>query len=163
MKKLFVDKRACLGCRFCEIICSLAHSGNKVKPSASRIKLQEDLAECKFKPVVCRACEHPECVEACDYDAIQPHPELGVPVIDPEKCTGCLACLEACPFNAMFQSDPDQPPLVCDLCAGDPKCVQYCPMHPTKAHAALNYISPEKWATVKAGPVERDLDQQKTG
>jgi len=160
-RKLFVDKRACLGCRFCEIICSLAHSGDKVQPSESRIRLHEDLADCKFDPIVCRACKNPQCVKACEHDAISPHPELKVPVIDREKCTACLACLESCPFNAMFQSDEGLPPLVCDLCGGDPKCVKYCPMHPTKAHAALNFISPEEWKKLKAGPAERKVVRNK--
>ncbi len=35
------------------------------------------------------------CVSACQYDAI--HIVDGRAVVDPERCTGCLACARACP------------------------------------------------------------------
>ena len=37
------------------------------------------------------------CAKACQFDAM--HVINGVAVVDPEKCTGCLACAEACPRN----------------------------------------------------------------
>ena len=126
MKKLFVDKRACLGCRFCEIICSLVHSGDKVQPSASRIRLQENLADCIFEPVVCRACKNPQCVKACDYDAIQPHPELNVPVIDPEKCTGCTLCAKNCPVDAISGETKKVHVIDNSICVRCGKCITSC-------------------------------------
>jgi len=161
MKKLYVDKRVCLGCRFCEIICSLVHSGNKVNPSRSRIRLQEDPANSIFEPVVCRECRRPKCVEACEHNAIRKRSKLGVPVIDKEACVYCLECLKACPFDAVFPDGQEETPLICDLCDGDPQCVKYCPVHPTKTHAALIYTTPEKWKKVKSGPTESALDNKK--
>lgn len=161
MKKLFVDSRTCLGCHFCEIICSLTHLGNEVNPKKARIRVREDIANHIFKPVVCQACKKPKCVEACEHDAIHQDPKLKIPIIDAEKCTGCQACLKACPFDAIFYDAGEQIPLVCDLCGGDPQCVKYCPNHPTKTHTALNFTSPQHWAKVKAGPSETNL--QDTG
>jgi len=140
MKKLFVDKRACLGCRFCEIICSLVHSGNKVKPSASRIKLQEDLADCKFEPIVCRACKNPECVKACAYDAIQLHPELNVPVIDPEKCTACTICARKCPVDAIDGGKKKIHVIDQEKCTSCGTCYEVCPAR----FSAVTRISGEK-------------------
>lgn len=37
------------------------------------------------------------CVKACLFDAI--HVVDGVAVVDHEKCTGCLRCIDACPRN----------------------------------------------------------------
>lgn len=37
-----------------------------------------------------------DCAVACDFDAIQMN-ELGLPVVDVEKCTACGDCVDACP------------------------------------------------------------------
>lgn len=37
-----------------------------------------------------------DCIEACNFDAIHLD-ENGMRIIDPEKCTGCGACVKACP------------------------------------------------------------------
>ncbi|MGM0461183.1 MAG: RnfABCDGE type electron transport complex subunit B [Fibrobacterota bacterium] len=38
------------------------------------------------------------CVKACNYDAIT-ITDNGIAKVDPEKCTGCKACVPACPRN----------------------------------------------------------------
>jgi electron transport complex protein RnfB len=40
-----------------------------------------------------------DCVVACDYDAIYMDEETGLPVVIPDKCTSCGACVKACPRN----------------------------------------------------------------
>jgi len=42
-----------------------------------------------------------DCVTVCDFDAI--HMDDGLPVIDYEKCTGCGACVRACPRHIIEQ------------------------------------------------------------
>lgn len=37
-----------------------------------------------------------DCAHACDFDAIQMN-DVGIPVVDPVKCTACGDCVEACP------------------------------------------------------------------
>jgi Na+-translocating ferredoxin:NAD+ oxidoreductase subunit B len=39
-----------------------------------------------------------DCAVACDFDAIVMGP-TGLPVVDPEKCTACGDCVEACPLG----------------------------------------------------------------
>jgi H+/Na+-translocating ferredoxin:NAD+ oxidoreductase subunit B len=39
-----------------------------------------------------------DCAVACDFDAIVMSP-FGLPVVDPEKCTACGDCVDACPLG----------------------------------------------------------------
>ncbi len=39
-----------------------------------------------------------DCAVACDFDAIEMDP-FGLPVVDPEKCTACGDCVDACPLD----------------------------------------------------------------
>jgi electron transport complex protein RnfB len=48
-----------------------------------------------------------DCAVACDFDAIVMSPN-GLPVVDPDKCTACGDCVDACPlglFVLMPQND----------------------------------------------------------
>lgn len=44
----------------------------------------------------CRVCE-----KVCTFDAIRLSGPDGVPVIDPNKCTSCGDCVNACPEQAL--------------------------------------------------------------
>jgi Na+-translocating ferredoxin:NAD+ oxidoreductase RNF subunit RnfB len=39
-----------------------------------------------------------DCAVACSFDAIRMS-EFGLPVVDPEKCTACSDCVDACPLG----------------------------------------------------------------
>jgi len=39
-----------------------------------------------------------DCAVSCDFDAIQMS-EFGLPLVDPELCTACNDCVEACPLD----------------------------------------------------------------
>lgn len=45
-----------------------------------------------------------DCVRVCPFDAIY-MAEDGIPVIVPEKCTGCGKCVDACPKNIISLED----------------------------------------------------------
>ncbi|HBZ35739.1 MAG TPA: ferredoxin [Rikenellaceae bacterium] len=38
-----------------------------------------------------------DCEQACQFDAIKVNVETGLPEVDESKCTGCGACVKACP------------------------------------------------------------------
>lgn len=49
-----------------------------------------------------------DCAVVCDFDAIVMN-RVGLPVVDPEACTACGDCVEACPlglFELMSMDDP---------------------------------------------------------
>ena len=61
-----------------------------------------------------------DCVRVCDFDAIAMD-ETGLPVVDPERCTACGDCVEACPKNLFVLQPLDHRLLVqCrNLVSGD--------------------------------------------
>jgi len=48
-----------------------------------------------------------DCVEVCTFDAIHMDGN-GLPVVNLAKCTGCGACVKACPRNIMCLTDYDE-------------------------------------------------------
>ena len=66
-------------------------------------------------------------MSACPVDAITS--QDGVVQINDDACIGCHACVNACPFGAMYIHRDQDVPLKCDLCEdnGQPKCVAMCP------------------------------------
>lgn len=128
--KIVVDDGACVGCKICELICSLHHEG-AFHPFLSRIQVVRDPFAGHNVPTVCAQCQHPACVDACPEDAIGVNPLTGVVVIREEACTGCGCCADACPFNTekhVLRYHPQKKVyLKCDLCDGDPQCVAWCP------------------------------------
>ena len=118
------DHLRCTGCRRCEIACSLHHEG-RIWPEASRIRI--------FMPFpgvevihLCAQCDDYPCVEACPVEALRVDGETKAVLVDRERCTGCGACIEACPGQVPFLHPGDGKAVICDLCGGDPECVKVC-------------------------------------
>ncbi len=65
-----------------------------------------------------------DCAEACGFDAL--HMIEGRPVVDYDKCTGCGACVKACPRNLIEQIPFKQERMLTIACANkEPgKCVK---------------------------------------
>lgn len=141
LRRLVVDAKVCTGCRYCEIICSMHHEKNSINPQKSRIRVKSDLLRGDDTPKVCHQCGKPPCISACTVGAIQMDSQLHIPLIVPEKCTACKACLEACPFGEIFFDDERNVAIKCDLCYGDPQCVRFCRALPHIGHAALSYVT----------------------
>jgi len=124
------DNERCIWCRSCELICSLFHEG-ECNPSLSRIKISINLFEGKAEIYVCKQCEDPECLKACPSEAIKIDEKTGIPVILEDKCVGCGLCGKACPYNdegkVLFLNPKRKVYVKCDLCSGNPQCVQVCP------------------------------------
>jgi Fe-S-cluster-containing hydrogenase component 2 len=116
----------CSGCKLCELYCSLQHNG-AFNPKRARIRVVE-LATGVDIPVTCQQCQDPACQASCELKAIEYDEELKIVVVDEEKCTGCQACVGACPYGIVTIDPATHKAIKCDMCGGEePACVAICP------------------------------------
>jgi anaerobic carbon-monoxide dehydrogenase iron sulfur subunit len=127
--KIFPEK--CIGCKSCELACSLKNEG-EMNPGKSRITMlffhegTYPLPYCL--PLTCRQCADAPCLASCPVDAISRLKNVSkTVVIDGEACIKCGRCVSACPFGAMYFNAEERLPYKCELCGGDPACVSLCP------------------------------------
>jgi Fe-S-cluster-containing hydrogenase component 2 len=127
---ILVDRSICAGCRTCEAVCSLIHSGVH-DPELSRIQVRSDFLEIDLTANTCLQCTEPLCMEACPADAICVDEMTGARVVDEELCISCGDCVDACGdyFDPpRIRLDPvSEVAFKCDLCDGDPQCAKFCP------------------------------------
>lgn len=82
----------------------------------------------------CNHCENPPCVDCCPCGASHVHDMGGVVLVHHDKCSGCKACIAACPYNARF-IHPEGYADKCTFCIHRvekgmlPACVSVCPTH----------------------------------
>ncbi len=114
----------CTGCEACLLACSNRAAGG-YSPRAARMKVLKEKENIINRPLVCTQCENPFCLHSCPVEAIAKDEKSGVVLIDKEKCTSCGNCLAACP-DKMILWDQNGKADKCDLCEGNPLCVQYC-------------------------------------
>ena len=87
----------CSGCRLCELWCSLSKNGS-FNPHRSRIRVVELNTGIDI-PITCLQCENLACQTSCRFEALTYDEKLKIVVVDEEKCTGCQACVGACPYG----------------------------------------------------------------
>ncbi|MDD4143353.1 MAG: RnfABCDGE type electron transport complex subunit B [Prolixibacteraceae bacterium] len=103
-----------------------------------------------------------DCYEACDFNAIELRPQLGVPLIIDDNCVACGACVEACPNNLieLRKKFPKNRKVVvacrnqdkgavavkaCKVaCIGCGKCVKVCPFDAITLENNLAFIDSDK-------------------
>ena len=135
-KSLLVDIELCYDCHACEVACKQEHG---LAIGTFFIKVKEVGPKwigrklvLNYVPMFCKHCGKPPCIEACPEDAIYKRSD-GVVLIIEEKCTGCRACIEACPFGAPQYIPEKNVVQMCDLCIERtdkgqlPACVHHCP------------------------------------
>jgi Fe-S-cluster-containing hydrogenase component 2 len=127
-KAVSADAKVCAGCRTCEMICSLSHEGC-IDMGKSRIMVTSNPFKGSFAPRVCHQCADFPCCYACPEDAIGVDRGSGIVLINAERCTGCRACEEACPYNVIGYDAENKKAFKCDFCNGDPECVKWCPVN----------------------------------
>jgi len=118
------DPSKCVGCCVCEYVCSMEHE-KTYNPTKSRIRVIR-LNPFVNVAIACRLCEDPSCVIACPREALF-QSETGVIMVDEEKCNGCAWCVEVCDYGSIQLHPESRVVFVCDLCDGEPKCVEWCP------------------------------------
>ncbi len=159
---MIIDLERCVGCHACTIACKaewevpVANGRNWVNRLGPTMT-PEGLAS-TYYPGLCNHCDAPLCVEACPADQVEmtftdaksgktktltvaatwKDPFDGTVQIDKERCLGCGACADACPYGARYVNPDladDNSMGKADKCtyckprveAGlDPACVQTC-------------------------------------
>lgn len=116
-----VDLSRCTGCRRCETACAFFHTG-KVNRHQSRIRVVQFYEKGIDGPVVCTQCVERYCLK-CPDDALSLGSD-GQVIVSPTRCNLCGACEKNCPIGAVTIFDGFV--YICDLCGGNPKCIQAC-------------------------------------
>ena len=119
------DPEKCTGCKICEFVCS-GYKEGEFNPLLSRIRTVK-VGPILNTALACRLCDDPVCVRACPSKALSQNEDSGLINVDTDKCTGCGWCVEACEFGSITLPRDRGYVIICDLCDGDPKCVQMCP------------------------------------
>ncbi len=136
---MVIDQERCIGCEACSVACRIENNSSnfwiKVETQGTSIKDTPagkfpDLT-LNFLPRLCNHCENPPCIESCPVDALQKRDD-GIVILDQESCTGCQACLDACPYDVIVFDETSNLAEKCNLCAHrideglDPFCVLCC-------------------------------------
>ena len=125
MKTIIVDPHKCVGCRLCELMCSLKHTREfNLKRARIHVIGFEELFSL---PIMCFHCEKPYCAEVCPTGAITREEATGIVRISQDRCIGCKMCILACPFGNIVFSSEDKKAVKCEFCDGEPECVAFCP------------------------------------
>ena len=151
-----IDLSRCNGCNACVVACKVEHNA---PPGILPTKILEKEvgrypdANRMFIPVLCNHCDNPPCVPVCPTKATYSRAD-GIVLIDWDRCIGCGACIQACPYDQRFYVKdnrtvhpdgeircvnpasfpiPTGVPVKCDFCfhrvdkGRQPACVETCP------------------------------------
>ena len=124
-KTFFIRAEFCTGCGLCQLACSMVKE-KEPNPARARVSIERLVMDGLMLPHICLNCKKPPCIEACRRKAITRDARTGWVTIDEEKCNNCTLCIAACPYQAIVLT-PEKDVLLCDVCGGNPKCVEMCP------------------------------------
>ena len=129
-----VDTRRCVGCSACAIACK---EENALPPANARSWVETETRgiypnlRMEIRSQRCQQCSDAPCVANCPTGASH-FGKGGIVLVDRDLCTGCKACVAACPYEART-IHPDGYADKCTFCVHrvtrglDPACAAACP------------------------------------
>ena len=132
-----IDTLRCVGCMDCVVACK---TENDVPEGYNRDWIVTATTgrypelHTEIRSERCNHCDTPPCVSCCPCGASHVHERGGIVLVHHDKCSGCKACIAACPYDARF-IHPEGYADKCTFCvhrvedAQDPACVAVCPTH----------------------------------
>lgn len=130
-----LDQRRCIGCHACTVACK---SENEVPIGDFRtwVKYTEvgsfPAVRRHFAVLRCNQCTDAPCVTICPVTALDKRPD-GIVDLDKDVCIGCKACMQACPYDALYLNEDTGGAEKCHFCAHrieqglKPACEVVCP------------------------------------
>jgi Fe-S-cluster-containing dehydrogenase component len=130
-----IDNRRCIGCHACSVACKVEH---EVALGVARtwVKYVEKgefpATRRTFQVTRCNHCDDAPCVEICPTRSLFRRAD-GIVDFDPGRCIGCKACMQGCPYDALYIDPRTQTAAKCNYCAHkvdvglEPPCVTVCP------------------------------------
>jgi Fe-S-cluster-containing dehydrogenase component len=130
-----IDNRRCIGCHACSVACKAEH---EVPLGVARtwVKYVEKgefpATRRTFQVTRCNHCDDAPCVEICPTTALFRRRD-GIVDFDGRRCIGCKACIQGCPYDALYIDPATQTAAKCNYCAHrvevglEPPCVTVCP------------------------------------
>ena len=159
-----IDHSRCIGCHACTVACK---AENDVPLGAFRtwVKYTEqgEFPEVRrsFAVLRCNQCSSAPCVTICPVNALEKRAD-GIVDVDPAACIGCKACMQGCPYDALYINDSTGTAEKCHFCAHRterglaPACAVVCP---TEAIIPGDFHDPS--SVVSRMKAEHDLSARK--
>jgi Fe-S-cluster-containing dehydrogenase component/formate-dependent nitrite reductase membrane component NrfD len=130
-----IDQRKCIGCHACTVACK-AENAVPLGSFRTWVKYVEQgqfpETERHFAVLRCNHCDNAPCVKICPVTALFTREDRIVD-FDSDRCIGCKACMQACPYDALYINPYSNTAEKCNFCAHrveagmQPACVIVCP------------------------------------
>lgn len=130
-----IDNRKCIGCHACTVACKTEHD-DPIGVNKTWVKYIEKgnfpNTNRNFSVMRCNHCDDSPCTDVCPVTALWER-EDGIVDFDSERCIGCKACMQGCPYDALYIDPETSTAAKCNYCshrvdAGrEPACVTVCP------------------------------------
>ncbi len=130
-----IDNRKCIGCHACTVACKSEHEV-PIGVDRTWVKYIEkgEFPNTRrlFTVMRCNHCEFAPCVTICPTTALYRRSD-GIVDFNNERCIGCKACMQACPYDALYIDPESDTAAKCNFCTHrlevglEPSCVVVCP------------------------------------
>lgn len=135
---MVIDTKTCVGCGACVVACK---TENRVPEGVHRDWIVEEVSgefphlRMEIRSERCNHCSNAPCVTLCPTGASQTQKDSNIVMVDKRKCSGCKACIAACPYGARYVMPKEGNISKCTFCAHrvakglETACTSVCPTH----------------------------------